>query len=64
MKLGGGAANPVYIGVKVSTKTISSPSTLSPPKHINVLGQLLKYILQGIVEAAARDHGVDTQARS
>ena len=27
-------------------------------------GQLLKYIPQGIVQAAAREHGVDAQARS
>ncbi len=29
-----------------------------------MLGQLLKYIPQGIVHAAAREHGVDAQART
>jgi hypothetical protein len=29
-----------------------------------VLGQLVKYIPQGIVQAAAREHGVDAQART
>ena len=46
------------------TKTTSSPSAQPPRHHINVLGQLLKYIPQGIVQAAAREHGVDAQARS
>ena len=46
------------------TKTTSSPSAQPPRHHINVLGQLLKYIPQGIVDAAAREFGVDTQART
>ena len=46
------------------TKTTSSPSAQPPRHHINVLGQLLKYIPQGIIQAAAREHGVDAQARS
>jgi hypothetical protein len=46
------------------TKTTSSPSAQPARHHINVLGQLLKYIPQGIVQAAAREHGVDAQART
>ena len=36
----------------------------TPRHHINVLGQLLKYIPLEIVDAAAREFGVDTQART
>ena len=36
-------------------------SVRQPSRHyINVLGQLLKYIPQGIVQAAAREDRVDT----
>jgi hypothetical protein len=46
------------------TKTTSSHLAQPPRHHINVLGQLLKYIPQGIVQASAREHGVDARARS
>ena len=46
------------------SKTTSSPSAPPPRHHSNVPGQLLKYIPQGIVQAAAREHGVDAQART
>ena len=47
MKLGGGAGKLGGIGVTTPTKTTSSPSALPPRHHVNVLGQLLKYIPQG-----------------
>ena len=46
------------------TEATSSPSAQPPRHHITVLGRLLKYIPQGIVQAAAREHGVDAQART
>ena len=51
------------------TKITSSLSAQPLRHYINVLGhnvlrELLKYIPQGIVQAAAREHGVDAQASS
>ena len=46
------------------TKTTSAPSAQLQRYHINVLGQLLKYISRGIVDAAAREFGVDVKARA
>ena len=46
------------------TKSTSSPSAQPQRHHINVLGQLLKYIPRGIVDAAAREFGVDAKART
>jgi hypothetical protein len=45
-------------------KTKPTPSARPLRHHINVLGQLLKYIPRGIVDAAARAHGVDAKART
>lgn len=48
----------------MSTKPIH-PSSAQPVRHhINVLGQLLKYIPRSIVNAAAREHGVEARART
>ena len=48
----------------MSTKSIPPPSAQPARHHINVLGQLLKYIPRSIVSAAATRHGVDAKARS
>lgn len=46
------------------TKSNHSAAARPQRHHINVLGQLLKYIPRGIVDAAAREHGVDAKART
>lgn len=48
----------------MSTQPIHPPSAQPARHHINVLGQLLKYIPRSIVNAAAREHGVDARART
>jgi len=48
----------------MSTKSIHPPSAQPARHHINVLGQLLKYIPRSLVSAAAHRHGVDAKARS
>ena len=48
----------------MSTKSTPQSSAQPTRHHINVLGQLLKYIPRSIVSAAATRHGVDAKARS
>ena len=48
----------------MSTKPIHPPSAQPARHHINVLGQLLKYIPRSIVNAAAIEHGVEARART
>jgi hypothetical protein len=47
-----------------TTPTSLSPYAQSSRRYINVLGQIFKYIPQGIVQAAAQEHGVVARARS
>ncbi len=48
----------------MSTKSTYPTSAQAARHHINVLGQLLKYIPRSIVSAAATRHGVEAKARS
>jgi hypothetical protein len=48
----------------MSTKSIPAPSAQPTRHHLNVLGQLLKYIPRSIVHAAAVAHGAEARARS
>lgn len=48
----------------MTTIPAHSPSARPVRHHINVLGQLLKYIPRSIVNAAATAHGVEAKARS
>lgn len=48
----------------MTTKSIHPPSAQPTRHHINVLGQLLKYIPRSIVNSAAIQHGVDAKVRT
>ena len=48
----------------MTTKSKKKSAAQPARHHINVLGQLLKYIPRSIVNAAAVQHGIDTKARS
>jgi Transposase DDE domain/Domain of unknown function (DUF4372) len=48
----------------MNTKSKKSSTAQPTRHHINVLGQLLKYIPRSIVNAAAREHGIEARART
>ena len=48
----------------MSTKSIHLSSARPARHHINVLGQLLKYIPRSIINKAAIEHGVEARART
>lgn len=48
----------------MTTKSKKTSAAQPTRHHINVLGQLLKYIPRSIVHAAAARHGIDSKART